>query len=139
VGTSFIGAWTQHVGEDWVSFPPDKIDDRELTWNLTSFEPGMEQDIYLRLTLDDVEKGDIIVNCATVTIDGDDQRPEDDKSCVEEMIHEPGANLRVTKHHWWENEDRIQFSIRVENNGTTTLHDVEIIDTYPEDTIFNDE
>jgi len=27
----------------------------------------------------------------------------------------------------------------VENNGTTTLTDVEIVDTYPEDTIFNDE
>jgi uncharacterized repeat protein (TIGR01451 family) len=137
-GTSFDEAWSELNGE-WVSFPPDNIDGRMLTWDLGTFEPAQNQNISLRLKLDDVQAGQTIVNCASVAISDDDQRPGDDTACAEEMIHEPGANLRVTKNHWWEGEDRIHFSIRVENNGTTLLTDVEIVDTYPQDTQFNGE
>jgi uncharacterized repeat protein (TIGR01451 family) len=138
LGTTFDEAWSEVNGER-VSFPPDDVDGRKLTWNLGSFEPGEGQGIDLRLKLDKVNPGDSIVNCATVAISEDDQRPYDDTSCSTEMINERGPNLRVTKHHWWDNDDRIRFTFHVENIGTTTLRDVEIVDTYPEDTQFNDE
>jgi len=137
-GTSFIESWSELNGV-WVLFPPDNIDGQLLTWNLGTFEPAQAQQISVRLKLDDVNAGTTIVNCATLTISGDDEQPSNNTACVEEMIHEPGANLRVLKEHWWEGEDSLHYSINVENNGTTTLTNVEIVDTYPQELQFNGE
>jgi hypothetical protein len=53
-------------------------------------------------------------------------------------VREPGPNLRVFKNYSWNGQGQIQYEITFQNLGTEPLFDVEILDTLPAGTSFDD-
>jgi uncharacterized repeat protein (TIGR01451 family) len=126
------------TGPVCVPFPPDDVDDGTVVWNLGTMEPGEWLNLTLRLDIaDDVDPGTILDNCAEVAIDGDDSWPYDDSDCVTETVNDYGPNLRIEKDYQWNGEIQLEYTIEFRNLGSMTLYDVDIVDTLPADTFFN--
>jgi uncharacterized repeat protein (TIGR01451 family) len=138
-GTSFEEAWIWTGWEE--PFPPDYVDDEIAVWDLGVMEPGDWFGINVQMAIGDaVEPGTVFTNCAEVAIDGDDEWPDDNSDCAVDTVRDYGPNLRVSKEYEWHwdggTDYRIEYKIRFENLGTTTLYDVDIVDTLPTGTTF---
>jgi uncharacterized repeat protein (TIGR01451 family) len=136
-GTSFLHSrrWTGSVE---VPFPPDYVDDQVAVWDLGLMEPGDWYNVNVRLSYDsDLKPGTLLKNCATVSMDGQDTWPFDDKSCAEVPIRVAGTNVSVSKRAQWNWEGRIRYEIRFRNLGTTTLNNLVITDILPTGTSFS--
>jgi uncharacterized repeat protein (TIGR01451 family) len=120
------------------TYPWPDIDGQVATWDLGEMDPGEWLELELELIIDSsLEPGDQLVNCAQVTVDGDDNWSFDNQACLEETVRQFGPNLRISKHDSWERDDVLAYDIRIENLGTELLENVYFTDTYPAQTNFN--
>ncbi|NOZ51232.1 MAG: DUF11 domain-containing protein, partial [Chloroflexi bacterium] len=137
MGTTLVDV-QRRMGPDTVPFPPEAVDGRSIAWNIGTMEPGQWYNLEVRLRIDDdVDPGTVLKNCAEIAISGNDDNAENDSACVSDAVHLPGANVRISKRVWWNDEDRqLEYNIQLENIGTATLQQVTITDTYPISTTF---
>ena len=114
------------------------MDDQIAVWDLGTLEPSEWVNWNVRVNIDgDVEPGTVFTNCAEVAIDGDDSQPYNNVDCVVDRVYDYGPNLRIDKYYQWNWEGQLEYTIDFRNVGSTTLYDVEIADTLPDDTTFN--
>jgi len=136
-GTTFLTA-TRWTGYGEVPVKPSYVGEGIVVWDVGLLEPGdwSNLDFYLAIS-PTVAPGTAITNCATIAMDQPDSWPSDNTKCVVETVRAPGPNLRVRKEARWDSEDRLDYSLRFENLGTTRMEDIWITDTYPVSTTFN--
>jgi uncharacterized repeat protein (TIGR01451 family) len=138
VGTIFEGAWVQVSGPQWEEVPPHYTDNGTVAWDTGSKEPGEQYHVQLSVTISDsVAAGTVFTNCVEVGTDGPDENPDNDSECVENVVSEPGPNLRLRKRVWWEGDGQLRYSIDLWNVGTEDLLGVWVTDTYPISTTWN--
>ena len=117
------------------------IENGTLVWDMGEMLPGEWVDIHFRLAIEDtVLPETVLTNCAEAIMVGhDDDNPQNNIQCVQDMVHETGPNFAVFKESWWqgENREQIQYTIWAGNTGTTQLQNMVVTDTYPEGTTFN--
>ncbi|MBN1317555.1 MAG: DUF11 domain-containing protein [Anaerolineales bacterium] len=138
-GTTFAESslWT---GSQDIPFPPTGWDNGNPVWDLGDLEPGERYNLNVRVDISTaLESGDTIENCVLLTTDAEEDWPNDNESCVEDELKKLGPNLRVYKEYRWDNDNRLEYDIRMENIGTQRLEGVLITDTYPSGTTFNGE
>ena len=128
--TYFIESWWWN-GLDYVYYPPWNINGQTLMWDMGNLDPGQWYNLDIRVGISPTAAaGTVLTNCAEIDA-GEDVWPYNNMDCRTDTVREHGPNLRLFKDAWWENEEQIHYSIRIENVGTEFLDNVWITDTYP--------
>jgi uncharacterized repeat protein (TIGR01451 family) len=136
--TAFAGSWTWD-GREYMEIEPLTVSDSDVTWSLGEIPPGGWVNVDLRLDIDpSVAYNEVLTNCAKISIEEEDAWPHDDESCYIDHVREPGPNLRILKDYGWNGHGQIEYQITFQNVGTEPLFDVNILDTLPDGTSFND-
>jgi uncharacterized repeat protein (TIGR01451 family) len=142
VGTSFVASYTyDQYGQH--PFTPLTIGDGYVVWQLSSLDNGYGYSIEVVLQVNSqTAAGTELVNCASISANVFEDNPYDNQSCTTESISSIGPNLRVTKFGNWQGgpfgpASNINYNIRFENIGTTTVNNVVLTDTYPAGTTLN--
>ena len=137
-GTTFVESWLWD-GRENLEIEPADIGDGTVTWSLGEILPGERRNLSVHLAIDpDIAPNTVLTNCVEVGIEEEDNWPYDDESCDVDYVREPGPNLRVFKDYNWNGEGQIQYQINFQNLGTVPLYDINIVDTLPDGTHFND-
>lgn len=121
-------------------FPDPVITGAEYVWELGMLGVGDSAWFHIQMNISNtLSAGDMVTNCATVSVDGEEDTPEDNISCYDIILNESGPNLRVTKSHEWENNNRLRYQVYFENIGDQAIAGVYLTDTLPLDTTYNGE
>ena len=136
-GTSFVTS-TQPTGVSDQPLPPLYVGEGIVVWDMGVLEPGADGNLNIELAISPSMVPDtVITNCVTIAITETDNWPYDNYDCVAETVRAAGPNLRVRKESRWLSEDQVEYTVNVENIGTTVLTDVAITDTLPVSTSFS--
>ncbi len=131
--TTFLGAWYyDQQGSHPVT--PTNSTAGYVVWEIPSLENGFGNNFEIALRLNSgMTPGTVFTNCATITADFSEyNNPYDNEQCVADTVRASGPNLRVTKTADWQNGgNQIQYRVRLENIGTTSISSVTVTDTYP--------
>jgi uncharacterized repeat protein (TIGR01451 family) len=120
--------------------PDPTIVDDQLVWELDDLPVNNSHWFHVQMTItDSLEAGDLITNCATVSVNEGERTPEDNSSCLTVKLNSPGPNLRVTKESWWNGDTQLGYRIHFYNVGDETVSDVWITDTLPTSTTWSNE
>ena len=130
--------WGGGQPQEGEPFPDPAIIGNQLVWDLGVVSAGDAAWFHVQMNISDtLSPGDILTNCATVGIDGDEDTPEDNTSCYPVTLNPNGPNLRVTKSHDWHGDGQLGYQIKFENIGDEIVSDVWITDTLPADTAWS--
>jgi uncharacterized repeat protein (TIGR01451 family) len=131
VSTTFIGAWRyDDLGPHPVA--PVLTGTSYVVWQINSLDNGYGDNLDVALKIDNnALPGTVLTNCAAIAANIFEDDPYDNAQCAVEILRAPGANLRVTKFAYWQGAGGMQYQVRIENIGTTTVNTVTITDTYP--------
>jgi uncharacterized repeat protein (TIGR01451 family) len=131
--TTFLGAWT-HDQQGQHPITPTINAGSFVVWEIPGLENGFGNNFEIALRLNpDMTPGTVFTNCATIAADfAEYNNPYDNEQCVADTVRASGPNLRVTKTAEWQNGgSQIQYRVRLENIGTTSISSVTVTDTYP--------
>lgn len=131
--TTFLGAWTyDQQGRHPVT--PTINAGSSVVWEIPGLENGFGNNFEIALRLNPgITSGTVFTNCATIAANfAEYNNPYDNEQCVADTVRASGPNLRVTKTADWRNGgNQIQYRVRLENIGTTSISSVTVTDTYP--------
>lgn len=137
-GTSFAG-WDHW---DWVDVEgPFEDVPGQVSWKLNSLNPGFWGTIEMALDIDvDTAPGTPLINQVAITEQAEETNTENNSSVLEEMVYEPGPNLRIRKYGGWagsdENDQYAWYRLEVENIGDETVEGVDVRDDFPVEMTF---
>ncbi len=136
-GTSFAG-WDHW---DWVDVEDPVFGENTVTWKLNWLDPGFWGTIEMALDIDvDTAPGTPLINQVAITEQAEETNTENNSSVLEEMVYEPGPNLRIRKYGGWggsdENDQYAWYHLEVENIGDETVENVEARDDFPVEMTF---
>ena len=129
-GTSFISAWHNDPFGGY-DFPPDIVTTDYVAWEITNLDNGFSGDFEVRLGVDAGASSGPLTNEVFISSLPAEDSYDDNGASWTEFLNGPGPNLRIKKWHWWENEGRLNYSIRYENIGDQTVDDIWITDELP--------
>ena len=131
VNTTFGGSWRwTESGEQPIT--PTLVTPDYVVWDVGPLDNGFAHTIRVALQVDhDAPPGTVLTNTAEISPQPQEDRYDDNSSTWVETVHNAGPNLRVSKYHQWEGEDRLFYGIFLGNLGTTRMEDIWITDTYP--------
>jgi uncharacterized repeat protein (TIGR01451 family) len=131
VSTTFSGAWRyDQYGQH--PFTPIITSAGYVVWQIGGLDNGYSDGFEIVLRVDsNAISGTVFNNCATIAANVFEDDPYDNTKCAVETVRAAGTNLRVTKFANWQGIGGMQYQVRIENIGTTTVSTVTITDTYP--------
>ncbi|MGD2146333.1 MAG: hypothetical protein PVH41_06550 [Anaerolineae bacterium] len=129
--TRFDHSWFW-IADGEIPVAPTLVTGDYVVWDAGTLIPGEYFNLGFRVTIDSgASPGDILTNSVGISLQPDEEAAYDNVATWVETVHPAGPNLRVSKYHYWESEDRIKYGIWVRNMGTTSMEDIWIADTYP--------
>lgn len=115
-------------------FPEPTIIGNQLVWELGELEVNQGKWFHIQTNISDsLDAGDVLTNCIQIEpLDREEDTPDDNNSCFEVTLNEPGPNLSVYKQGQWQNNNQqIDYQLWFANLGDETISDVTLTDTLP--------
>lgn len=135
-GTRFVGVNLDNPEPSPVTFVMSTTD--YVVWQYGDLPNGYGVGFEVVLEATDAEVDDVLVNTVEISPQPEEDSYDDNISAWVETLYDHGANLRVDKRGWWEDEARwAHYQLKVENVGDEPVYGVTITDTYPADMTFN--
>ncbi|MEJ5311947.1 MAG: PKD domain-containing protein [Anaerolineae bacterium] len=118
--------------------PDPTIVDDQLVWQMGNLPVNDNHWFHVQMNITDtLQPGDLITNCATVSINEGERTAENNSDCLTVRLNPSGPNLRVTKESWWNGTGQLGYRIHFYNVGSETVSNVWITDTLPANTTWN--